>query len=235
MAIGNKIRTLRKQAGMTQVELGNKLNVSAQAVSKWEKSLSEPDTTTIREISNLFNISIDELFERTNEITGNSERKAIIGHKTIQHKLRYIAYTIFSGSLGIIFIVLSVIFIFFKIIPIPFALAFGLIAAPVTLTIAFFMYSRNKEFKNSPSELLKVYDKEIYLPKTERTYLIDEIATVKARHYYEKFFFKIIGSEFSRYSFGTLTVLFKDGKKIKIRNLENVSDLRNTITSRLYS
>ena len=58
---GQRISELRKKNNLTQLELGNKLNVTAQAVSKWENGASEPDIDTLRKISSLFNISIDEL------------------------------------------------------------------------------------------------------------------------------------------------------------------------------
>ena len=43
MEIGNKINQLRKLSGMTQEQLAEKLNVSRQTISKWEKGLSIPD------------------------------------------------------------------------------------------------------------------------------------------------------------------------------------------------
>lgn len=47
MNYGQKIAELRKKADMTQAELGESLNVTSQAVSKWENGLSEPDLGTI--------------------------------------------------------------------------------------------------------------------------------------------------------------------------------------------
>ena len=47
---GNKITQLRKAANMTQGQLGELLNVSPQAISKWEHNLSEPDLTTMKKI-----------------------------------------------------------------------------------------------------------------------------------------------------------------------------------------
>lgn len=58
---GERIATYRKNAGMTQSELGAKLNVTAQAVSKWENGLSEPDLATLQKMSALFNVSVDML------------------------------------------------------------------------------------------------------------------------------------------------------------------------------
>lgn len=63
MDYGQRIAQLRKNANLTQAQLGEKLNVSAQAVSKWEHSQSEPDLTTIRNMCALFGISTDEFFE----------------------------------------------------------------------------------------------------------------------------------------------------------------------------
>lgn len=63
MDYGQRIAQLRKKANLTQAQLGEKLNVSAQAVSKWEHSQSEPDLTTIRNMCALFGISTDEFFE----------------------------------------------------------------------------------------------------------------------------------------------------------------------------
>ena len=47
---------------MTQEELARKLNISTQAVSKWEQKLSSPDIMLLPELASIFNISIDELF-----------------------------------------------------------------------------------------------------------------------------------------------------------------------------
>lgn len=65
MSYGQKITELRKKSQMTQVELGEKLNVTSQAVSKWENDLSEPDLDTINRICELFNISANEFFGTT--------------------------------------------------------------------------------------------------------------------------------------------------------------------------
>lgn len=62
MHYGQKIIALRKAANMTQAELGEKLNVTSQAVSKWENGISEPDLETIHKMCALFNVSPNEFF-----------------------------------------------------------------------------------------------------------------------------------------------------------------------------
>ncbi len=64
-AIGVIIAYHRRLNSMTQEELARKLNVSAQAVSKWEQQLSSPDISLLPVIADVFDISIDSLFGKT--------------------------------------------------------------------------------------------------------------------------------------------------------------------------
>ena len=76
MDYGQRIAQLRKNANLTQAQLGEKLNVSAQAVSKWENSQSEPDLTTMRKMCALFGISTDVFFEIEKQVE-NGDAKAL--------------------------------------------------------------------------------------------------------------------------------------------------------------
>ena len=61
MTFAEKLKSIRKQAGMSQEQLAEKLGVSRQAVTKWETDTGIPDIENIMAISALFDISIDEL------------------------------------------------------------------------------------------------------------------------------------------------------------------------------
>ena len=61
MEFNNKLYELRKQKGFSQEELANRLNVSRQTISKWEVGDSTPDMEKLIAISELFDISLDEL------------------------------------------------------------------------------------------------------------------------------------------------------------------------------
>lgn len=61
MEFNNKLYELRKQKGLSQEELAGRLNVSRQTVSKWEVGESSPDMEKLVAISELFEISLDEL------------------------------------------------------------------------------------------------------------------------------------------------------------------------------
>lgn len=61
MTFAEKLKSIRKQAGMSQEQLVEKLSVSRQAITKWETGAGIPDIENLMAISGLFGISIDEL------------------------------------------------------------------------------------------------------------------------------------------------------------------------------
>lgn len=65
--IANRLADLRKQHGLSQEELADKLGVSRQAVSKWECGESSPDTDNLIALADIYGISLDELLGKTKE------------------------------------------------------------------------------------------------------------------------------------------------------------------------
>ena len=63
MSIGKNIARLRKEMGLTQGELGEKIGVSNQAVSKWESEMCSPDIMLLPKLADVFECSIDDLFD----------------------------------------------------------------------------------------------------------------------------------------------------------------------------
>ena len=61
--LGNKIRALRKKKGITQEQLASALNMSPQAVSKWEMGAGYPDVALLPVIAAYFGVSLDVLFD----------------------------------------------------------------------------------------------------------------------------------------------------------------------------
>lgn len=61
-SMGSVIRRLRRERGMTQEELAERLNVSAPAVSKWENETSMPDISQVVPLASVFGVSTDSLF-----------------------------------------------------------------------------------------------------------------------------------------------------------------------------
>ena len=67
MELGKKIRQLRFKAKLTQEQLANKLGIGPQSVSKWENGASMPDITTLPLLAETFGVTIDDLFDLTND------------------------------------------------------------------------------------------------------------------------------------------------------------------------
>jgi len=57
------LKEKRKDLGLTQQEVADKLNVSRQTISNWEVGKSYPDTPTLIEISNFYNLSLDYMLK----------------------------------------------------------------------------------------------------------------------------------------------------------------------------
>lgn len=66
---GQRFARLRKNLGLKQDDIALKVNISAQAVSKWENDLSAPDISTLPILADILNVSLDELLGREVEET----------------------------------------------------------------------------------------------------------------------------------------------------------------------
>ena len=60
-AIASYLQSLRKEKNLTQAELGERLGVSAQSVSNWERGESLPDTALLPELAMIYGVSVDEI------------------------------------------------------------------------------------------------------------------------------------------------------------------------------
>lgn len=69
--IGANIAAYRKQAGLTQAGLAEKLNYSDKAVSKWERGESVPDVLTLMQLAEQFGINVNDLLVDPNALPGN--------------------------------------------------------------------------------------------------------------------------------------------------------------------
>lgn len=100
--LGMMISSLRKEKGMTQLELAEKMGVTDKAVSKWERDLSFPDINSIPKLAEVFEVSVDELMQV------KTETKETIG----KNKVEEIVDTALKGigiAMGIAVAVLSIL------------------------------------------------------------------------------------------------------------------------------
>ena len=75
--IGNVIQKKRKELGLTQSQLADRLGVTAPAVNRWEKNLSFPDTTLLAPLARLLQTDLNELFSFYDSLS-DKERKLIV-------------------------------------------------------------------------------------------------------------------------------------------------------------
>ena len=75
--LGMMISSLRKEKGMTQLELAEKMGVTDKAVSKWERDLSFPDINSIPKLAEVFEVSVDELMQVKTETKENMSKNKI--------------------------------------------------------------------------------------------------------------------------------------------------------------
>ena len=66
--LGMMIAELRKEKGMTQLELAEKMGVTDKAVSKWERDLSCPDINSLPNLAEILGVSVDELIQIKREV-----------------------------------------------------------------------------------------------------------------------------------------------------------------------
>ena len=78
MSFGKKLRSLRQEKKLSQVELSKKLNVTSQALSQYELGKRIPDAEMIIRIADFFDVSVDYLLDRTNERITVDNMKAIL-------------------------------------------------------------------------------------------------------------------------------------------------------------
>ncbi len=100
--IGNKIKEIRVKNELTQREFADILGVTFQAVSKWETGKCLPDLLILKEISQKFDIALDEL------LGNESDKDKVLIKAKIKKKKNYLPYIIIPFTLIIIIILLIV-------------------------------------------------------------------------------------------------------------------------------
>ena len=72
--LGMMISSLRKEKGMTQLALAEKMGVTDKAVSKWERDLSYPDLNSIPKLAEIFGVSVEDLMQNRLESQGEEKK-----------------------------------------------------------------------------------------------------------------------------------------------------------------
>lgn len=101
--IAENIVQLRRENGLTQVELAEKLNYSDKAVSKWERGESLPDISVLKQIADMFNVTVDYLLKSDH----SAERELMARVSRRKHRNRAIVTGI---CIMLVWLVATVVF-----------------------------------------------------------------------------------------------------------------------------
>ncbi len=110
--VGKLIATLRKQQGLTQQQLADKLNLSNKTISKWESGAGSPDISNLTILADVLGISVDELLRgKLNEkeitpITDSPKTEALPKELTSEQKKER-AIIALAGCIGAVLGILA--------------------------------------------------------------------------------------------------------------------------------
>ena len=77
MTLGQKLKEIRKRFGLSQEQLAEIMNVSRQAITKWENDGGLPDVSNLQELSKVFGITVDYLLNDENQLPALSMKKQL--------------------------------------------------------------------------------------------------------------------------------------------------------------
>ena len=104
VATANKLVNLRKSFGLSQEDLAARLGVSRQAVSKWERAESSPDTDNLIALANIYNMSVDDILDSEIEIK-ERELEEVKSVKSIDKKQE--AWAAIGSMLAVVFFMVT--------------------------------------------------------------------------------------------------------------------------------
>lgn len=92
MTLGEKLRAARKAAGLTQLDLAEKLLVSRQAITKWETDAGIPDIGNLKALAALFDVSVDYRVAGDEPVSGKVTREPVdLSVYTPKRRRRFLA------------------------------------------------------------------------------------------------------------------------------------------------
>lgn len=149
--LGENIAALRKRGGMTQAALADRINYSDKAVSKWERGESIPDVLTLMELSEIFEVSVDELLRDPNELPQNVGKVEQVMGKAVEKTLKRKADKRIIEKLCsvLVWFVALLIFVIFSSLEIPKSWLAFFYAVPVNCIVMLCLRSAWRDFRTN--------------------------------------------------------------------------------------
>lgn len=162
--IGKFIASCRKEQGMTQAKLAEKLGISDRAVSKWETGKSMPDTGIMLEVCQLLNISVNELLSGERIMAESFDKRAeenlLAMRREVEEKNRQLLRTeyLIGGPAVIAGLLLCVVAAYVEM---PVALRIGLIIFALLMILAVSFFAVAIEQKAGYYECKKCHERHV--------------------------------------------------------------------------
>lgn len=90
LTFGERVKEIRKRKGLSQLDLGERMNISQQAVGRYEKAIDQPKMTTVRKLADALNVAVSELIIDWSAISFDEATEALENsmNYNIENKLR---------------------------------------------------------------------------------------------------------------------------------------------------
>ena len=103
MTLGERLRDIRLYCGLKQVEVAQKLKISSQALSSWEKDRNRPNPEDLIALSEIYNTSIDELVGNPHRISqkltlSKDEEQLVTWYRGLSEDSKALLYLLMSGK-----------------------------------------------------------------------------------------------------------------------------------------
>lgn len=147
MELREKLIHLRKQNGLSQLELAEKLNVSRQAISKWEVGATAPSTENLKCLGELYKVPLEDLLNDEESLKTQDLNIADKPRESKEQSSAAVAYNDAHKSKSV-------------------KLIMGIILGVLILTIVIFIFTKkdalesNNQIKNLPSEVIDIVDED---------------------------------------------------------------------------
>ena len=175
----------RKELGLTQQELADKLFVSDKVISKWETGKSVPDTSILVELANVLEISLDELLKSGKEGTEQSIKTAVADKVDVKYK-NVLLFTLLFIVIGtVLFSVAEILDYkdYYQEYQVTITIFYVLAILFIIFSLFYFLISRNKLIIDYPrfKEVDNNYVKKLIIIYGIATFIITLVITITHR------------------------------------------------------
>lgn len=175
----------RKELGLTQQELADKLFVSDKVISKWETGKSVPDTSILVELANVLEISLDELLKSGKETTEQNIKTAVADKVDVKYKNVLLITSLFIVIGTVLFSVAKILDYkdYYQEYQVTITIFYVLAILFLISSLFYFLITRNKLIIDYPrfKEVDNNYIKKLIIIYGIATFIITLVITITHR------------------------------------------------------